>query len=127
MKAHIIERKAKPFIIVIWLVSIAVASPVVIYRKVYIREWKDHTEMWCDDAEWPLVPKGFDENNYPTYYRPGRIAYWTTISLILFILPIFAMIGAYCGIIKTLWSTKKPGERLTKDNRVQNNMKRKVI
>ncbi|KAK3089852.1 hypothetical protein FSP39_007073 [Pinctada imbricata] len=127
MKAHIIERKARPFILIVWLISIAVATPILVYRKVYSREWKDHIELWCDDAEWPLVERAADDQNPPSFYRPGRIAYWTTISIFLFILPISAMVGAYCGIIKTLWKTKKPGERISKDNRVQNKMKRKVI
>lgn len=35
MKAHIIERKAKPVIIAVWVISVAVASPLLVYRRVH--------------------------------------------------------------------------------------------
>ncbi|XP_062604218.1 QRFP-like peptide receptor isoform X2 [Saccostrea cucullata] len=123
MKAHIIERKAKPVIIAIWIVLTAVAIPMLIYRRVHERHWKNHIEKWCDDVEWSIDL----ENGESHYHRPARVAYWTCVSVILFFLPIVAMFGAYCGIIKTLWSTKIPGERVYKENMVQTKMKRKVI
>ncbi|XP_048763744.2 QRFP-like peptide receptor isoform X2 [Ostrea edulis] len=123
MKAHIIERKAKPVIIAIWVISVAVAIPMLIFRRVQERHWKNHVERWCDDVEWSI-----DLDSEETHYhRASRVAYWTCVSVILFFLPIIAMIGAYCGIIKTLWSTKIPGERVYKENAVQTKMKRKVI
>ncbi|XP_022313602.1 QRFP-like peptide receptor isoform X2 [Crassostrea virginica] len=123
MKAHIIERKAKPVIIAIWVISCVVAIPMLIYRRVHERHWKNHVERWCDDVEWSIDL----DNGEAHYHKPTRVAYWTCVSVILFFIPIIAMVGAYCGIIKTLWSTKIPGERVYKENLVQNKMKRKVI
>lgn len=123
MKAHIIERKAKPVIIAVWVISVAVASPLLVYRRVHERHWKNHVERWCDDSDWS-IDSGDGESHF---HKPSRVAYWTFVSVILFFIPIIAMIGAYCGIIKTLWSTKIPGERVYKENLVQNKMKRKVI
>lgn len=123
MKAHIIERKAKPVIIAVWVISVAVASPLLVYRRVHERYWKNHVERWCDDSDWS-IDSGDGESHF---HKPSRVAYWTFVSVILFFIPIIAMIGAYCGIIKTLWSTKIPGERVYKENLVQNKMKRKVI
>ena len=122
MKAHIIERKAKPVIIAIWVISCTVAIPMLIYRRVHERHWKNHVERWCDDVEWSIDL----DNGESHYHKPTRVAYWTCVSVILFFIPIIAMVGAYCGIIKTLWSTKIPGERVYKENLVQNKMKRKV-
>lgn len=123
MKAHIIERKAKPVIIAVWVISVAVASPLLVYRRVHERHWKNHVERWCDDSDWS-INVGVGESQF---HKPSRVAYWTFVSVILFFIPIIAMIGAYCGIIKTLWSTKIPGERVYKENLVQNKMKRKVL
>lgn len=123
MKAHIIERKAKPVIIAVWVISVAVASPLLVYRRVHERHWKNHVERWCDDSDWS-IDMGDGESHF---HKPSRVAYWTFVSVILFFIPIIAMIGAYCGIIKTLWSTKIPGERVYKENLVQNKMKRKVL
>ncbi|XP_060084125.1 QRFP-like peptide receptor [Ylistrum balloti] len=126
MKAHIIERRACHSLVVIWVISIIVGAPLLYIRQVHERHWKDHVERWCD-GEWPSVQYGVSADNKTLYYRPARVAYWTFVSLMLFIIPILAMFGAYCGIMKTLWSARAPGERLKGEIKVQTKMKRKVV
>jgi hypothetical protein len=126
MKAHIIERSAKCSLIVIWMFSITVALPMLLFRRLYDRHWQNHIELWCDD-DWSLgALQGGTSEEYDVFHRPARITYYTIICLILFIFPIMAMIGAYCGIIRTLWLNQVPGERLTHDISGQMKMKRKV-
>jgi hypothetical protein len=126
MKAHIIERSAKCSLIVIWVFSITVALPMLLFRRLYDRQWQNHIELWCDD-DWSLgALQGGTSEEYDVFHRPARITYYTIICLILFIFPIMAMIGAYCGIIRTLWLNQVPGERLTHDISGQMKMKRKV-
>ncbi|CAC5424216.1 NPFFR2 [Mytilus coruscus] len=126
MKAHIIERSAKYSLIVIWVFSITVALPMVLFRRLYERHWKNHVELWCDD-DWSLGALQGTSEPTEAFHRPARMTYYTIICLILFIFPIVAMIGAYCGIIRTLWLNKIPGERLTHDISGQMKMKRKVV
>lgn len=125
MKAHIIERSAKYSLIVIWVFSITVALPMVLFRRLYERHWKDHVELWCDD-DWSIGALQGTPEPTIAFHRPARMTYYTIICLILFIFPIVAMIGAYCGIIRTLWLNQIPGERLTHDVSGQMKMKRKV-
>ncbi|KAJ8319142.1 hypothetical protein KUTeg_004233 [Tegillarca granosa] len=115
MKAHIIERRARNSLIFVWIISIAVGMPMLFFRKLYSRQWKNHNEQWCDD-DWP-------SEHFHTYRR----AYWTFITVVLFFLPIVVMGGAYFGIIKTLWTAQAPGERLAKDVNIQIKVKRKVV
>ncbi|KAJ8319145.1 hypothetical protein KUTeg_004236 [Tegillarca granosa] len=114
MKAHIIERRARNSLIFVWIISIAVGMPMLFFRKLYSRQWKNHNEQWCDD-DWP-------SEHFHTYRR----AYWTFITVVLFFLPIVVMGGAYFGIIKTLWTAQAPGERLAKDVNIQIKVKRKL-
>lgn len=125
MKAHIIERTARHSLIIIWIFSLCVAAPMLSVRKVFRRHWRNHVELWCD-GEWPNEHLKTASDGTVLYHRPLRTAYWLIIAIILFIIPIVVMIGAYCGIIKTLWSTKAPGERIANDTSVQTKMKRKV-
>ncbi|VDI23659.1 Hypothetical predicted protein [Mytilus galloprovincialis] len=126
MKAHIIERSAKYSLIMIWVFSITVALPMVLFRRLYERHWKDHVELWCDD-DWSIGALQGTPEPTIAFHRPARMTYYTIICLILFIFPIVAMIGAYCGIIRTLWLNEIPGERLTHDVSGQMKMKRKVV
>lgn len=121
MKAHVIERRAYHSIILIWFFSIAAGTPMLVKKKVFTREWLDYTEMWCDD-EWELKPLGGGTDKF----RPGRMAYYTIITFILYFIPLIVMAVAYCCVIKTLWTSKAPGERTTKDVNIQTKVKRKV-
>ncbi|CAC5424207.1 NPFFR2 [Mytilus coruscus] len=125
MKAHIIERKARHSIILVWLFAFAIASPLLVFRTLHQRQWKNHLEQWCDD-EWPLVFKHM-KYGQPVYHQPARKIYWTTLSVVLFLIPILVMACAYTRIIKTLWAAKTPGERVPKDITVQTRMKRKIV
>lgn len=124
MKALIMERRACHTIIGIWVCSIAVAIPMLIFQKLRSRQWKDFLEQFCI-SDWPLVSKVTDTGE-TIHYQQGRLAYLTFITVILFLIPMLVMCGAYCGVIKTLWEAKVPGERVTNDATVQNKVKRKV-
>lgn len=121
MKAHVIERKACHSIIVIWVFSIAAGTPMLVKKKLMSRQWLDYTEMWCDDA-WELKTFGGGTEKF----RPGRMAYYTIISFILYFIPLVVMAVAYICVIRTLWTSKAPGERTTKDVNIQTKVKRKV-
>lgn len=122
MKAHVIERKACHSIIVIWVFSIAAGTPMLVKKKLMSRQWLDYTEMWCDDA-WELKTFGGGTEKF----RPGRMAYYTIISFILYFIPLVVMAVAYVCVIRTLWTSKAPGERTTKDVNIQTKVKRKVV
>ena len=46
MKAHLTERKAHTFIILIWICSIGISVPLLFYRKQESRVWLNHVEVW---------------------------------------------------------------------------------
>ncbi|KAL5019369.1 hypothetical protein ScPMuIL_005091 [Solemya velum] len=126
MKAHIIERRASYSIALIWLCSIAIATPLLFTRSLEEFKWRNHLEVFCKD-EWPAeetidVKTGFKKRTYPS-----RVAYWTILSVILYFLPVLVMAAVYVVIMKTLLTTRAPGEMVGAEISVQTKMKRKVV
>ena len=128
MRAHLTERRARTFIIFIWVCSVGVSSPLLFYRKLNMRVWSNHTELWCDDT-WPMEPNTIEVGSgdrIVVYARKARQLYYTLISLVLYFVPIAVMSAAYSVIICRLWSRLPPGEQLSSHAHTQVRLKRKV-
>ena len=125
MKAHLTERRARSCLIVVWLCAIAVAAPLLIYRREVRRRWLDHLEVWCEDA-WPLVVTRNEAAIMMYVRRPSRTFYYTFVCVVLFFIPILVMSLAYSMIIWRLWSKRYPGERIEAGTAAQNKVRRKV-
>ncbi|KAL3876766.1 hypothetical protein ACJMK2_034562, partial [Sinanodonta woodiana] len=126
MKAHIIERRAMPAIVIAWIVSILVGLPLLFVRTLHARQWKNHLETWCDD-EWPGYHVTDPETGFTRLMTPARKAYYTIIVLLLYCIPMIVMSCIYLIIIVTIWFAKVPGERVTTEVKVQSKLKKKVI
>ncbi len=57
---------------------------------------------------------------------PSRTAYYTSISVVLFFLPILIMTVAYSFIIMRLRTQRYPGERIESGTIAQTKVRRKV-
>lgn len=125
MKAHMSERKAKTSIIVVWLCSVIVGSPLLFFRILNKRQWKDHLELWCDD-EWPVEQILDPTTNTTRTEMPWRTAYYTGVSVVLFFMPMLVMSVAYSVIIWTLKTQTAPGENVPRNNSGQNRARKKV-
>ncbi|XP_050391461.1 neuropeptide FF receptor 2 [Patella vulgata] len=126
MKAHFIERRARYTIIAMWACSLVVATPLLVYRDLYVVHWKNYIERWCDD-QWPVSHYVDPLTNMTLHTIPARKIYYTVVCVVLFFLPCVVMSVAYAVIIWTLWASQAPGERMTKDIKVQSKLKKKVI
>ncbi|XP_063445832.1 tachykinin-like peptides receptor 99D [Mytilus trossulus] len=124
LKAHMTDRRARTSLILIWLSSALIACPTLIYRQLKVRVWKDHTERWCDD-DWP-VSIGSD-NNITTHSIPSRTAYYATVSVVLYFIPMIVMTLAYSRIIMKLWMSAIPVEKMDKRVEAQARARKKVI
>jgi len=54
MKARVTERRSTLLIALVWILAVTLSSPILVYRRQFVNQWLDHTEIWCDDA-WPPV------------------------------------------------------------------------
>ena len=123
MKAHLTQRKARVFIVAVWICSICISSPLLAYRRQETRVWLNHTEIWCADT-WPSVQTF--HNSAPSITYPSKTFYYTFVSVVLYFLPIFVMSFAYIFIILKLWSKRQPGVYIDSGAQLQNRRKKKV-
>ncbi|XP_055876810.1 QRFP-like peptide receptor isoform X2 [Biomphalaria glabrata] len=126
MKAHFIERRASFTIVLIWLLSIAVASPLIFYRGYQEVQWKDVTESFCMDT-WPVNIIHNPETKTSIVDHRARRTYFMFVCVALFFVPCLVMFCAYLVIIVTLWSAQVPGERISKDIKSQTKMRKRVV
>ena len=87
--------------------------------------WKDHVETWCGD-KWTAVVTTDEETGRQYNTFPGKRAYYTVITVVLYFLPMVVMSCVYVIIIVTVWFSQSPGERLSKEVQSQSRVKRKV-
>lgn len=125
LKAHMSRRKARFSIGIIWLCSFTIAAPLLWFRTLKERQWLDYTERWCDDV-WPVETKTIPGSNFTVEYMPSRTIYFTFVSAVLYFFPMLVMALAYSIIIRTLRSSKIPGERVDAGYTAQQKTKRKV-
>ncbi|BFZ17768.1 hypothetical protein BsWGS_20807 [Bradybaena similaris] len=126
MKAHFIERRASFTIILIWMLSIIVASPLIYYRRLNEVHWQNLVETWCDD-DWPVDVWHDPETGLEVPMTPARRFYYMFVCVALFFVPCLVMSAAYLIIIITLWSAQVPGERISKDIKSQTKIRKKVV
>jgi len=54
MKARVTERRSTLLIAFVWIFAVLLSSPILVYRRQFVRHWLNHVEIWCDDT-WPPV------------------------------------------------------------------------
>ena len=106
-------------IAVTWLLSTAMASPQLVYRKQYELYWKNYHEIWCTAS----FPKVYIDSECNTD-RVGRKAYYMVQTVVMFFIPILIMVATYTIIIMKMVFRKVPGRRVTMSS--QEKAKKKV-
>ena len=111
-------------IVVVWILSAAVAVPHLVTWRLLEIQWKDRLERACIDV-WPqyyYVTSG----GLCLTHKPTRKIYVTVHIAILYFLPVVVMTCAYVIIARTLWKRKLPGEGSTKSVAAQTRSRKKV-
>ena len=107
-----------------WILAIIAAFPNLLIQKMYEIQWKDYHQVWCSE-EWPRYFSGV-ANRRCLYSYPERSAYYITLVVLMYLLPVFGMAMAYSAIIKKLWGRNIPGEVMEK-HKVLLKSKKKVF
>ncbi|GFO38815.1 substance-p receptor-like [Plakobranchus ocellatus] len=126
MKAHFVERRASCTIVLIWVFSLLIASPLLFVRRYQEERWRNLVEGWCDDV-WPVEVWLDEQTGTPYSYSPLRRLYYMIVCVVLFFVPCLIMTVAYAVIIVTVWSAKVPGERISKDIKSQIRLRKRII
>ncbi|XP_043191860.1 QRFP-like peptide receptor isoform X2 [Amphibalanus amphitrite] len=119
-------HRSTAIIVLIWLVSAAVALPLLLYRDLMEVQWKDMVEVTCQDS-WPVAHVWDPLLGRCTRTHKHKIAYYTMVTLALFFAPIGIMGVTYALIIWRLWVSAVPDIGGTSRVHSQHNAKKKVV
>ena len=109
MRTRLSKRRIVASIIFIWLVSLTISLPSYVFRHYTERRWSDFVEVYCDDLGWPIELVE-DEHGCAHVTRPGKRIYYTTVSAIMFFLPMLVMGLTYSIMICKLRRVEMIGE-----------------
>ena len=126
MKARLTVRRANVLITCIWICSIVVSSPLLVFRQQVTREWLDHREIWCAD-NWPVVVKRDLIKHTLSMTHPWCETYFTSVSVMLYFIPVVVMVAAYSVIVCKMRYNRMPGEQIGIDMRTNDVVKQKKV
>ena len=115
MRAHVASTDGRRWWIcvgLLWTAAVVVSAPLLFHRTQLTRHWLNHTEIWCADT-WPYVEQVeavAGGSNRTLVYSLQRRLYYTSVTLVLFFIPVVVMTLAYVVIMLKLWSHKTPGD-----------------
>ncbi|XP_023933004.1 QRFP-like peptide receptor [Lingula anatina] len=122
LKCRITHRRVTICLVLVWLVSIAVASPHLVVRDVYEVHWKNRVEVSCLEV-WPKYIIDHECNTE----APGKFAYTFFTTVVMYFCPILVMSLAYLMIGCALWNRQFPGVQLDSVRSSRNKAKKRVI
>ncbi|XP_069122999.1 QRFP-like peptide receptor isoform X2 [Argopecten irradians] len=109
-------------IAVSWLVSAAIAAPQLFVRKVIRYEFRNRDEVFCTEI-WPK----FYKNAACVSHEPGKMTYYVIEGIVMYVIPVVIMIGAYTVIAIKLLLRKAPGNNMRSNSSSQDRTRKKVI
>ncbi|XP_042148921.1 QRFP-like peptide receptor [Ixodes scapularis] len=124
--ARITKQRTGGVLASVWLISAAVASPLLMYTTPYTVQWTDVRLTYCGES-WPQRVV-FDEATGVCVARSAsKQLYYTAVTVALFFVPVFVMSSAYALILHALWRERHPGEANANNTLLYTRAKRKVV
>ncbi|CAG2106006.1 unnamed protein product [Medioppia subpectinata] len=126
LRARVTKQRTGLVIGIVWVVSLLVSIPFLIYRQHYTFEWRDYIETNCVES-WPSVSVYSASAGGCVKTYVSKQIYYTFVTTTLFFLPVAVMITAYSLIVWRLWVNQMPGERNQTNVSVHKKAKKKSI
>ena len=92
---------------VTWLMSVAMATPQLVYRQQFELYWKNFHEVWCQEK----FPEVYIDTECNTE-KLGKKVYYTVQTVVMYFIPIVVMAAAYTIIILKMLFHKAPGRKV---------------
>ncbi|KFM58551.1 Substance-K receptor, partial [Stegodyphus mimosarum] len=126
LHVRITKQRTSIVMKIIWLISILVSIPFLIFKIHEVESYIDFTVAKCRE-QWPLNIYYDESIGSCSYEETLRKIYYVVVSVTLYFLPIGIMITAYSLILWKLWISEVPGERHAANINVQYRARKKVI
>ncbi|XP_022643908.1 substance-K receptor-like isoform X2 [Varroa destructor] len=96
------ERRTNVVLGLIWLLSAATASPLLIYTTPIVVQWTDVELTYCGES-WPQQIHWNPEQLRCVVSQPHKTIYYIAVTVTLFFLPVLIMAISYSMIVYFLW------------------------
>ncbi|GFR34126.1 substance-P receptor [Trichonephila clavata] len=126
LHVRITKQRTSIVMQIIWVISILVSVPFLIFKKHEVYKWRDFVEPVCMEM-WPKTTYYDEDLGQCKSIEQYRLTYYMVCSITLYFIPIFIMITAYSLILWKLWISEVPGERHAANINVQYRARKKVI
>ena len=95
MHSRVTKRKVSYLLIIVWLASIAIATPLPFMFYYIERQWKDVLETYCDE-KWPMR---LEDDGTCDDGLTSKKAYWIIVCGVLNWTPMLVMTLSYTFIV----------------------------
>ncbi|XP_054160979.1 neuropeptide SIFamide receptor-like [Oppia nitens] len=113
LKARFTKQRTGLIISGIWLASMIISIPFLLFRRHHYIYWHDFTESRCMET-WPTPRYWSPQRQQCVTLNTYKKLYYLLVTVIMFFLPVLVMLTAYSLIVKKLWQRVVPGDCLTK-------------
>ncbi|XP_077554802.1 substance-K receptor-like isoform X2 [Haemaphysalis longicornis] len=125
-RARITKQRTSGVLAAVWLISAAVASPLLLYTTPYNVQWSDVELTYCGES-WPQRIEWDPVEEACVARSPFKQLYYTAVTVALFFVPVLVMSSAYALILHALWRDRHPGEANANNALLHSRAKRKVV
>ncbi|XP_018026225.1 substance-K receptor [Hyalella azteca] len=126
LRAHTSPDRAYRVILLIWLASALLASPLLLYRQLYSIEWKDF-RLWQCDEFWPMEGHYDKHLNKCVVTSDPKKLFYTFFIIAIYFMPVTIMVASYSLVVWRLWASKLPGEQCAESRLTVSRSKKKVV
>ncbi|GFS77675.1 substance-K receptor [Nephila pilipes] len=125
LHVRITKQRTSIVMQIIWVISILVSVPFLIFKKHEVYKWRDFVEPVCSEI-WPKLTYYDEDLGHCKSIEQYRLTYYMVCSITLYFIPIVIMITAYSLILWKLWISEVPGERHAANINVQYRARKKA-
>jgi len=115
LRTRVTQRKARYFIVSVWIVAAMVASPFLFYRKIVELRQNIGGYSWSSQSCMDVFPTTLecDQRTHKMFQdQTAKKIYYSLVNIVMFFIPIVLMTICYSMIVAKLYCTVSPGERV---------------
>ncbi|CAH1246436.1 NPFFR2 [Branchiostoma lanceolatum] len=113
LKIRVTRSRAKMVVVVIWIVSTALASVQLAVSRTYPFFWDGLIYERCDEIKWPS--------------NKWHLVYTLSLLGVTYVIPLILLCGAYIGIGLKMWGRRAPGNSNRRWDQQHERTKKKTI
>uniref|UniRef100_A0A2P2HW83 Substance-K receptor-like n=1 Tax=Hirondellea gigas TaxID=1518452 RepID=A0A2P2HW83_9CRUS len=126
LRTHTSPDRAYRVILLIWITSALLASPMLLYRQLYSIQWANF-QLWQCDEFWPMEGHYDEQLGHCVVTADHKKFFYTFFTIAIYFLPATIMLVSYSMVVWRLWASQLPGEHCPVSRQTVTRSKKKVV